>query len=123
MLTRAGFSFWTAFTACRGAAPSLWGEGSTLGGEGQSHSRERVQEKPAVWMNSARLHHKEVIEAFTICLTGDICFLQARQRAACRQMRYSRSSLPGSGPIPAAAFDTATTLCVGRGNRSRSKGK
>lgn len=28
--------------------------------------------------------HKEAIEAFTICLTSDICFLQARRCAACR---------------------------------------
>lgn len=70
----------------------------------------------AVGMNSARLRHKEVIEAFTICLTSDICFLQARRRAACRRMRYGRAgarpclAVPArgrAGPIPTAAFDTA----------------
>lgn len=80
-------------------------------------------------MNAARLRHKEVIEAFTICLSSDICFLQAL-RAACQRMRYSPASLPGSargraGPIPTAAFDTATAgaACVGRGNCSHGKGK
>lgn len=52
MLTITGFSFGMAFTARCGAAPSRWGEGSTLGAEGQSHSRERVQEKPAVGTGS-----------------------------------------------------------------------
>lgn len=83
----------------------------------------------AVGMNAAWLRHKEVIEAFTICLSSDICFLQAL-RAACQRMRYSPASLPGSargraGPIPTAAFDTAMAVaaCVGRGNYSHGKGK
>lgn len=66
----------------------------------------------AAGMSAARLRHKEVIEAFTICLSSDICFLQAL-RAACQRMRYGLASLPGAarasaGPIPTAAFDTAT---------------
>lgn len=70
--------------------------GESCGGKGRSPWRERVQEMLAVGKNSTRLHHKEVIESFTICLTGDICFLQARRHAACQRMRYGRSSLPGS---------------------------
>lgn len=71
------------------------GRGTPHRAEGWSQSQERAQEMLAVGMNSARLRHKEVIEAFTICLSSDICFLQAR-RAACQRMRYGPASLPGS---------------------------
>lgn len=129
VLTRTGLSFWMVFHSSPQGCPISMGRGehrgrgAPRGGEGWSRSRERVQETLAVSTNSARLRHKEVIEAFTICLTGDICFLQARRRAACRRMRYGRAgacpclALPAwgrAGPIPTAAFDTATgrrSLC------------
>lgn len=125
VLTPICLSGW-CFTAPHGAAPSSWGEGSTKTGKHPAGTRagpaceERVQETLAVGTNSVRLRHKEVIEAFTICLTSDICFLQARQHAACRRMRYGHAgarpclALPvwgRAGPIPTAAFDTATGRC------------
>lgn len=132
MLTRDGLLFRLGFHSSRGAVRGDRGaprQGSTHGAGGCSRPQERAQEMLAVGMNAARLRHKEVIEAFPICLSSDICFLQAL-RAACQRMRYGPASLPGSargrpGPIPTATFDTATAVsaCVGRGNCSHGKGK
>lgn len=50
------------------------------------------------WGCRLLVRHKEVIEAFTICLTGDICFLQARRCAACR----GTAALAHPSPSPPA---------------------
>lgn len=105
MLTRNGLFSRMVFHSSLCSRP--WGQGSTEAGERPTGPRaapthRKRQEMLAAGMNAARLRHKEVIEAFTICLSSDICFLQAL-RAACQRMRYgpaSRPALPGAALAP-----------------------
>lgn len=48
----------------------------------------------------AKLRHKEAIEAFMICLTVDMCFLQASRWATCRRYEIWQSSGSHRGPGP-----------------------